>query len=445
MASNGNDNCNANAKVWRFKGNGATSDAAAVTLRKLAFGMFKNCTMNSGKTILFPTPGEPSAHPNFRTCPEAEEAVAAAAHSGMADSYAPSPGVFKARRAVADYLNGELPTKLKPEDVYITGGCNQAIEIVIDSLAGNPAANILLPRPGYPHYDARAVYSGLEIRKYDLLPESDWEIDLDGLEAAADENTVAMVIINPNNPCGNVYTYDHLNKVAEMARKLGIMVISDEVYDRVVYGDMPFIPMGKFASIAPVITLGSISKGWVAPGWRVGWIAMNDPNGIFISTGVVQAIEDFLDLTPQPSFILQEALPDILEKTPKEFFDKKIKAMRRNVELSCERLKDIPCFFCPKKPESCSYLWLKLDTSMLDNIKNDFDFCTKLVSEESLILIPGVALGAENWVRISIGTDESVVEEIFDRLKGFYDRHAISKEAIKLNGHAINQIVVSVV
>lgn len=114
---------------------------------------------------------------------------------------------------MADYLNGELPTKLKAEDVYITGGCNQAIEIVLDSLAGNPAANILLPRPAYPHYDARAVYSHLEIRKYYLLPENDWEIDLDGLEAAADENTVAMVLINPNNPCGNVYTYDHLNKV----------------------------------------------------------------------------------------------------------------------------------------------------------------------------------------------------------------------------------------
>jgi len=75
-----------------------------------------------------------------------------------------------------------------------------------------------------------------------------------------------------------------------MARKLGIMIISDEVYDHVVYGDKPFIPMGKFASIAPVITLGSISKGWVNPGWRVGWIAMNDPNGIFVSTGVSQLL-----------------------------------------------------------------------------------------------------------------------------------------------------------
>ncbi|KAJ4900098.1 putative aminotransferase TAT3 [Raphanus sativus] len=441
MASNGNINCTTNDVVWQFKGNGATSDAAAVTLKKLVFGMFKHCNFNNGKTIL------PCLTNSFKTCPEAEEAVAAAVRSGMANSYAPSPGTSNARRAVVDYLNGELPTKLRPEDVYITGGCNQAIEILIDSLAGNPAANILLPNPVYPHYDARAMYSGVEVRKYDLLPERDFEIDLDALEAAADKNTVALVLVNPNNPCGNVYTYDHLKKVAEMARKLGILVISDEVYDQVVYGDRPFVPMGIFASIAPVITLGSISKGWVVPGWRIGWMAINDSNSILKQAGVLQSIEDCLELTPQPSFILQEALPEILEKTPKEYFVKKNKAMKRNVELSFERLRDIPCLFCPKKPESCSYLWLRLDTSVLDNIENDLEFCTKLASEESLILVPGVAFGSNNWVRISIGTEESELEETYDRLKSFYGRHAISKESIKPNGHktVVNQRVVSVI
>lgn len=76
-----------------------------------------------------------------------------------------------------------------------------------------PGANILLPRPGFPHYEARAVFSQYEARHFDLLPEKDWEIDLEGIEALADENTVALVIINPNNPCGNVYTYEHLKKV----------------------------------------------------------------------------------------------------------------------------------------------------------------------------------------------------------------------------------------
>lgn len=92
MASNGDDSSNANDSAWQFKGNGATTDAAGVTLRKLVFGMFKNCNFNNGKTIL------PSTTHSFKTCPEAEEAVAAAVRSGLANSYAPSAGVFNARR-----------------------------------------------------------------------------------------------------------------------------------------------------------------------------------------------------------------------------------------------------------------------------------------------------------------------------------------------------------
>ncbi|KAF2584718.1 hypothetical protein F2Q70_00034458 [Brassica cretica] len=186
---------------------------------------------------------------------------------------------------------------------YMTVGCNQGTEAVIHSLA-RPNANILLPRPSYAHFEARSIFSGLEFRKYDLLPEKEWEIDLQGIEAMSDENTVAMVIINPNNPCGNVYSHYHLKKVAETARKLRIMVIADEVYRETIYGDNPFVPMGKFSLIAPVITLGSISKGWIVPGWRIGWIALNDPRGLLKSTGTwiritigveAQMLEDALE------------------------------------------------------------------------------------------------------------------------------------------------------
>ena len=71
-----------------------------------------------------------------------------------------------------------------------------------------------------------------------------------------------------------------------MAKKLGIMVISDEVYKHTIYGENPFVPMGIFASIVPVVTLGSVSKGWLVPGWRIGWMAMHDPNNVFKTTGV---------------------------------------------------------------------------------------------------------------------------------------------------------------
>lgn len=115
-------------------------------------------------------------------------------------------------RAIAEHLSRDLPYKLSPDDVFLTVGCIQGIEIIMSVLA-HPQANILLPRPGFRIYDARAACDGVEARYFDLSPERNWEVDLDSVESIADENTVAMVIVNPGNPCGNVFTYEHLAKV----------------------------------------------------------------------------------------------------------------------------------------------------------------------------------------------------------------------------------------
>ncbi|CAK9160819.1 unnamed protein product [Ilex paraguariensis] len=172
--------------------------------------------------------GYPSAFQCFRTASVAEDAVADAVRSAKFNGYAPTVGILPARRAIAESLSQELPYKLSADNVYLTLGCAQAIEVILAVLA-RPNANILLSRPGYPYYEARAAYSHLEFRHFDLLPEKGWEVDLDRVEALADENTVVMVIVNPGNPCGNVFTYQHLKKVAETARKLGMLVITDEV------------------------------------------------------------------------------------------------------------------------------------------------------------------------------------------------------------------------
>lgn len=115
-------------------------------------------------------------------------------------------------RAIAEYLSRNLPYKLLPDDVYITVGCKQAIETILTILS-RPGANILLPRPCYPRYLGQANFCNLEVRYFDLLPEKGWEVDLDALKALADENTIALVIINPGNPCSNVYSYQHLKNV----------------------------------------------------------------------------------------------------------------------------------------------------------------------------------------------------------------------------------------
>lgn len=116
-------------------------------------------------------------------------------------------------RAIAEYLSRDLPYKLSSDDVFVTSGCTQAIDVALAMLA-RPGANILLPRPGFPIYELSAAFRYIEVRHYDLLPNKGWEVDLDAVQALADRNTVAMVIINPGNPCGNVYTDQHLKEVS---------------------------------------------------------------------------------------------------------------------------------------------------------------------------------------------------------------------------------------
>ncbi|KAF3488063.1 hypothetical protein F2Q69_00057544 [Brassica cretica] len=417
---------NGGGSVWRFKGNRAAKEAASVSIKSVLSRLFDNCSKDVKKTILPLGHGDPSVYPCFKTSVDAEEAVAESLRSGAANSYAPGVGILPARRAVANYLNRDLPHELKSDDIFMTVGCCQGIETIIHVLSC-PKSNILLPSLIYPLYYSHAIYSQVEIRKYDLLPDQDWEIDLQGIEVIADDNTIAMVIANPHNPCGNVYTYQHLKKVAEMAKKLGVMVISDEVYKHTIYGENPFVPMGIFASIVPVVTLGSVSKGWLVPGWRIGWMAMHDPNNVFKTTGVVESIKDLLNISPDPSTILQVALPNILEKTKKDFFDKKNLTFRQNVDMMFDALKEVPCLVCPKKPESCAYLVTKLDLSLLEDITDDVDFCMKLAREENLVLLPGEALGKKNWVRISIGVERSMLEDAFARLKSFVARHVKSQ------------------
>ncbi|GMP67346.1 hypothetical protein CsSME_00027366 [Camellia sinensis var. sinensis] len=411
------------AERWGFRGSELVNKASAISIRSVLNEVMQNMDEEDLRPTIPLGHGDPSAFPSFRTTPIAEDAVSDALHSAKFNGYAPTVGILPARRAIAEHLSEDLPYKLSPNDIYLTIGCTQAIEVILTVLA-RPNANILLPRPGYPFYEARAAYSSLEVRHFDLLPEKGWEVDLDAVEALADENTVAMVIVNPGNPCGNVFTYQHLKKVAETARKLGILVISDEVYDHLTFGINPFVPMGVFGSIAPVITVGSISKRWIVPGWRFGWLVTNDPNGILEKYGIVDCIKGFLNITSDPATFVQGALPQILEKTRGDFFSKIVNLLREAADVCYNRLREIPCITCPSKPEGSMFVMAKLNLSILEDIKDDVDFCIKLATEESVVVLPGVAVGMKNWLRVTFAVEPSSLEDGLGRIKAFCLRHA---------------------
>ncbi|OIT02593.1 PREDICTED: tyrosine aminotransferase-like [Nicotiana attenuata] len=408
---------------WNFKENENLLAASGVSIRGVLNKLMQSLDPSDTRPAIPLGHGDPSAFPCFRTTPVAVDAISDSVRSAKFNGYSSTVGILPARKAVAEYLSQDLPNKLSPDDVYLTIGCTQAIEVILNVLA-RPNANILLPRPGFPYYEARAVFSNLEMRHFDLLPESEWEVDLNAVESLADENTVAIVIINPGNPCGNVYTYQHLKEVAEMARKLGILVIADEVYDHLTFGSKPFVPMGIFGSIAPVITLGSISKRWIVPGWRLGWLVTNDPNGILKKHGVIDSITGFLNISSDPATFIQGAIPQIIQNTEDDFFSKIVNMLRETAEICYDRIKDIPCITCPSKPQGSMFVMVKLHLNLVADIEDDLDFCLKLAKEESLIILPGVAVGLKNWLRITFACEPSSLEDGLKRLNSFYQRHA---------------------
>ncbi|KAK1324740.1 Nicotianamine aminotransferase B [Acorus calamus] len=410
---------------WRFGVSDDLLSSSRVSIRGVLTKVMENLP-GEGGAAAEPIPlghGDPSVFPCFRTTTDAEDAIVSAVRSAKFNCYGPTVGLLPARRAIAEYLSHDLPCELSPDDVYLTSGCTQAIELVLSVLA-RPGANILLPRPGFPFYEARTAFSGLEARHFDLLPHKGWGIDLDAVEALADENTVAIVLINPGNPCGNVFSKQHLAKVAETAKKLGILVIADEVYGQLAFGETSFVPMGAFGSIVPIITVGSISKRWVVPGWRLGWIVLSDPNGILKQTKIIEGITGILNITSDPATFIQGAVFDIIKNTKDEFFKKTIDLLRETADICFERLKEITCITCPHKPEGSMFVMVELNLSLLKGIEDDVDFCCKLAREESVVILPGSAVGLKNWLRITFAVDPSSLEDGLGRLKSFCKRHS---------------------
>ncbi|RCV06093.1 hypothetical protein SETIT_1G136300v2 [Setaria italica] len=425
-------NGGASATTWRISrppGRGAPwLDAGSMSIRVVLARVFSSVDASGPRPVLTLGSGDPTACASFRPPPEAEDAIVDALRSGKHNGYSPTVGVLPARRAIAEYLSQDLPYQLSPDDIYLTAGCCQAIDVMISILA-QPGSNILLPKPGFPLYESRTMFSNLEERHFNLIPDRGWEADLESMEALADENTVAMVIINPSNPCGSVYSHDHLAKIAETARKLGIIIIADEVYDHLAFGNKPFIPMGVFADIVPVITLGSISKRWLVPGWRLGWIATCDPNGILKEAKVDKSIESYINITNDPATFIQGAVPKIIANTKEDYFNKILNLLRNSADLCYGKIKEIRGITCPHKPEGSMFVMVKLDLCYLDGILDDLDFCCRLAKEESVIVLPGSALGMKDWIRITFACDIPTLENALERIKSFCQRHANKLEA----------------
>ncbi|CAA7388673.1 unnamed protein product [Spirodela intermedia] len=381
---------------------------------------------NPAKPIVSLGVGDLSSHACFRKARDFSKYVAEAVSSGDFDGYPPSCGYPFARRAVADYLSrgtaaagGGAAATVAEHDVFLTCGGTQALQLCLATLATR-GCNVLLPRPGFPPYEATCAMHGIEPRYYDLLPGSAWEVDLGGVRALADDRTAALVVINPNNPSGAVFSRRHLLQIAEAARALNLPVIADELYGHMVFQEAEFVPMAVFSAVAPILTIGALSKRWLVPGWRLGWIAVNDPSGALRQ--VKMGIERLMNISLGPTSIIQAAIPPLLSPSCEEFHRQVLGELESSCNVLYKMMMEVEAFKCYSKPQGAMFTMVEVNARLLPGIGDDMDFARELMREESILVLPGSVVGLKNWIRIFFGVSTTTLEDACDRIRGFCER-----------------------
>jgi alanine-synthesizing transaminase len=223
----------------------------------------------AGRTVRYLNIGDPITF-GFKTPPHMVEAVARALRDGD-NGYQPSAGILPAREAVAAELTGKgMP--VSADRVLITAGTSEGIELALTALA-EAGDEVLVPSPTYPLYTAVLAKIGARAVYYRTDPGNLWLPDLDDMRKLVSNATRALVVIDPNNPTGATYPVDVRKALIEIADQHNIPLLADEVYGDLAYdGAIP--PMASLYPDAPIISFSSLSKAYLAPGWRTGWMAI---------------------------------------------------------------------------------------------------------------------------------------------------------------------------
>jgi alanine-synthesizing transaminase len=291
----------------------------------------------AGRRVRYLNIGDPV---QFGFAPPAHlvEAVERAMRSGH-NGYMPSPGIPIAREAVAADYTARGVT-IPPDRVVVTSGTSEGIELALTALV-DPGDEVLLPVPTYPLYTAVLAKIGARPVSYRTDPARGWLPDLDHLRSRIGAKTRALVVIDPNNPTGAVYPTDVRRTLIDIANAAGIPIIADEVYADLAY-DGPVAPLGSLDPDAPVVSFSSLSKAYLAPGWRAGWLAVGaSPRLDDLLAAILKLADGRLCSTGPMQYAIAAALTG--DRSHQETFRA---ALRERAELTARRLGQIPGMSC---------------------------------------------------------------------------------------------------
>ena len=340
----------------------------------------------------------------------------------QADPYSHQKGIFPAREAVVMQQQSRGVMDVTADDVFLGNGCSELIIAALRALL-SPGDEVLVPSPDYPLWTAAANLAGGKAVHYPCPESAGFQPDPEAVAALVTPRTKALVVINPNNPTGAVYSRAVLARLAEIAEQRGLVVFSDEIYDQITYDGAEFVPMATLARKTLVGTFGGLSKVYRACGWRVGWLSFAGPKDH--ARDYIQAIDLLTALrlcsNVQGQWAVQTALGGYqsiydLTKPGGRLYETR-KAVADGLKAS-KYLHGVV-------PNGALYAFLGVKTERFPAF-DDQTFALDLLEKQKVLITPGRGFNVpyQDHFRITLLPDERTMREVFRRIEVLLDGYA---------------------
>ncbi|MFG1881920.1 pyridoxal phosphate-dependent aminotransferase [Micromonospora sp. NPDC049102] len=334
-----------------------------------------------------------------------------------AEGYSDARGIYSARVAVAQHYQTLGVTGVQPDDVLLGNGVSELIVMVLQALL-NTGDEVLVPSPDYPLWTGAVNLCSGRAMHYRCDESAGWAPDLEHMASQITERTRALVVINPNNPTGAVYSEEVLLGMIELARKHGLLIFADEIYDKIVYDGATHHTLAALAPDLPVVSMGGLSKVYRAAGFRSGWLT---------TSGFGSSDSDYLDglqllanMRVCPNVPAQHAIQTALGGY--QSIDELIRPGGRLLEQrdhAWRALVDIPGVDC-FKPAGALYLFARLDPQ-IHKIHDDERLVIDLLEQQHLLISHGTGfnLDTPDHLRLVFLAPTEVLDDAVSRIRTF--------------------------
>lgn len=341
-----------------------------------------------------------------------------------AQGYCHSKGIYSARKAVMQRCQLIGIPNVDIDDIFLGNGVSELIVMAMQALLNN-GDEILVPAPDYPLWTAAVTLAGGKAVHYLCDEDNEWQPDIADIASKITPNTRGIVVINPNNPTGAVYSEAVLKEIVELARQHNLILYADEIYDRILYDEAVHVPLGSLAEDVLCITFNGLSKAYRLAGFRSGWLIVSGAK--HRARSYIQGIEMLASMrlcaNVPAMYAIQTALGGYQSINDLVSPGGRLHQQR---EKAWSLLNEIPGVSCVK-PKAAMYLFPRLDPEVYP-IEDDEQLVLDLLLEERILLVQGTAF---NWptpdhFRIVFLPREDDLEEAINRLANFLERYRIN-------------------